>query len=139
MKEIDPQGHATEIFSDWAIRYLSDMKQKQEPFFLYLAYNAPHTPIQPPQEWLEKVKKREPSLPEKRAKIVALIEHLDYNVGRVYEALEQNGQLENTIIIFTSDNGGQDDPDKKGSRNGWSLAEETKERYYRNEPLRPDH
>lgn len=46
----------------------------------------------------------------KRAKIVALIEHLDYNVGRVYEALEQeNGQLENTIIIFTSDNGGQDD------------------------------
>ena len=91
LKEIDPQGHATEIFSDWAIRYLSDMKQKQEPFFLYLAYNAPHTPIQPPQEWLEKVKKREPSLPEKRAKIVALIEHLDYNVGRVYEALEQNG------------------------------------------------
>ena len=74
LKEIDPQGHATEIFSDWAIRYLSDMKQKQEPFFLYLAYNAPHTPIQPPQEWLEKVKKREPSLPEKRAKIVALIE-----------------------------------------------------------------
>ena len=115
MKEIDPQGHATEIFSDWAIRYLSDMKQKQEPFFLYLAYNAPHTPIQPPQEWLEKVKKREPSLPEKRAKIVALIEHLDYNVGRVYEALEQNGQLENTIIIFTSDNGGQDDA---GANNG---------------------
>ena len=115
LKEIDPQGHATEIFSDWAIRYLSDMKQKQEPFFLYLAYNAPHTPIQPPQEWLEKVKKREPSLPEKRAKIVALIEHLDYNVGRVYEALEQNGQLENTIIIFTSDNGGQDDA---GANNG---------------------
>lgn len=56
LKEIDPQGHATEVFSDWAIRYLSDMKQKQEPFFLYLAYNAPHTPIQPPQEWLEKVK-----------------------------------------------------------------------------------
>lgn len=52
------------------------MKQKQEPFFLYLAYNASHTPIQPPQEWLEKVKKCEPSLPEKRAKIVALMEHI---------------------------------------------------------------
>ena len=64
LKEIDPQGHATEVFSDWAIRYLSDMKQKQEPFFLYLAYNA---------------------------------------------------QLENTIIIFTSDNGGQDDA---GANNG---------------------
>ena len=88
---------------------------KARAFLLVLAYNAPHTPIQPPQEWLEKVKKREPSLPEKRAKIVALIEHLDYNVGRVYEALEQNGQLENTIIIFTSDNGGQDDA---GANNG---------------------
>ena len=48
-------------------------------------------------------------------KIVALIEHLDYNVGRVYEALKKNGQLENTIIIFTSDNGGQDDA---GANNG---------------------
>lgn len=99
LKEIDPQGHATEIFSDWAIRYLADRKGEKDPFFLYLAYNAPHTPIQPPQEWLDKVRKRDPSLSEKRARIVALIEHLDENVGRVYEALEKNGQLENTLII----------------------------------------
>ena len=44
---------------------------------------------------------------EKRAKIVALIEHLDDGVGRVLAALEKNGMLENTLIIFTSDNGGQ--------------------------------
>ena len=61
------------------------------------------------------MRKREPSLPEKRAKIVALIEHLDDSIGRVYEALEENGQLENTIIIFTSDNGGQADA---GANNG---------------------
>lgn len=115
LKEIDPQGHATEIFSDWAIRYLADRKGEKDPFFLYLAYNAPHTPIQPPQEWLDKVRKRDPSLSEKRARIVALIEHLDENVGRVYEALEKNGQLENTLIIFSSDNGGQADA---GANNG---------------------
>lgn len=109
MEVINPEGHATEIFTNWAIDYLSSMELKQEPFFLYLAYNAPHVPIQPPKEWLDKVKKRDPSLPEKRAKIVALIEHLDYNVGRVYDTLEKNGQLENTLIIFTSDNGGQAD------------------------------
>lgn len=115
LAEIDPAGHATDIFSDWSIRYLSDRKQRAAPFFLYLAYNAPHTPIQPPEEWLDKVKMREPFLSEKRAKIVALIEHLDYSIGRVYEALEKNGQLENTIILFTSDNGGQTDA---GAHNG---------------------
>ncbi len=115
LKMIDPEGHATEIFTNWAIDYLSEMKDKKEPFFLYLAYNAPHTPIQPPQEWLEKVKRREPNLSEKRAKIVALIEHLDYNIGKVYQALAKNGQLDNTIIMFTSDNGGQDDA---GANNG---------------------
>lgn len=106
---VDPKGHATDVFSDWAIRYVTSRKQAKKPFLLYLAYNAPHTPVQPPQEWLEKVRKREPSLSEKRAKLVALIEHLDYNIGRVYEALEKNGQLENTLILFASDNGGQAD------------------------------
>lgn len=108
-KVINPQGHATELFSDWAIDYVNKRRGEKEPFFLYLAYNAPHTPIQPPAEWLDKVRKRETNLSEKRAKLVALIEHLDDNIGRVYKALEANGQLENTLIIFASDNGGQDD------------------------------
>ena len=106
---IEPKGHATELFSDWAINYVTGRKAEKDPFFLYLAYNAPHTPVQPPVEWLEKVKKREPGITELRAKLVALIEHLDDNIGRVYKALEANGQLENTLIIFASDNGGQAD------------------------------
>ncbi len=104
--EIDPQGHATDIFSDWAIDYITEKAGVKEPFFLYLAYNAPHFPIQPPKEWLEKVKKREGNIDEKRAKNVALVEHLDYGIGRVIEALKKSGQYENTVIIFTSDNGG---------------------------------
>lgn len=104
---IDPQGHATDLFSDWAMEYLNEQKESEDPFFLYLSYNAPHTPIQPPEEWEENVKKREPGISEKRAKIVALIEHLDDGVGRVFSTLEKNGQLDNTVLIFTSDNGGQ--------------------------------
>ncbi len=106
---IDPEGHATELFTQWSLDYLGKRKKEKSPFFLYLAYNAPHTPVQPPAEWLDKVRKREPGISEKRAKLVALIEHLDYNIGKVYKALIDNGQLENTLIIFASDNGGQAD------------------------------
>jgi arylsulfatase A-like enzyme len=106
-EEIDPKGHATDLFADWAVRYLDERKQATEPFFLYLAFNAPHVPVQPPAEWLDKVSKRNPQLPATRARIAALIEHMDDATGRVLEALKRNGQHENTLIIFTSDNGGE--------------------------------
>ncbi|MGA0556698.1 sulfatase-like hydrolase/transferase [Larkinella sp. VNQ87] len=103
---INPTGHATDVFTDGAIRYLNSRKGKSRPFFLYLAYNAPHNPLQPPADWLERVLQREPAIDPTRAKLVALIEHLDAGVGRVLAALKANGQLENTLIVFTSDNGG---------------------------------
>lgn len=104
---IDPKGHATDLFSDWSIDYLKQRKQDGQKFFLYLAYNAPHVPIQPPDEWVQKIQQRLPSLDPKRAKIAALIEHLDDSIGRVLRTLKDNGQAENTLILFTSDNGGQ--------------------------------
>jgi arylsulfatase A-like enzyme len=103
---IEPEGHATDLFSDWAIEYLENATQKKSPYFLFLAYNAPHFPIQPPDEWYEKVKNREPELSEKRAKNVAFVEHMDYSIGRVLAALEKSGLAKNTLIIYTSDNGG---------------------------------
>ena len=103
---VDPKGHATDIFTAWAIDYIKERKSQSSPWFLYLAYNAPHFPIQPPEEWLEKVKTREPQLSEERAKLVAFIEHLDFGIGQVIDALKQTGQYENTLIIFSSDNGG---------------------------------
>ena len=79
---IDPQGHATDLFTDWAGDYLRERaKSKDKPFFLYLAYNAPHFPIEPPAEWLAKVKDRAPQLDEKRAMNVAFVEHLDDRLG----------------------------------------------------------
>ena len=103
---INPKGHATDIFTDWTIDYLKERQVIEQPFFLYLAYNAPHFPIQPPPEWLDKVQQREKNIDEKRAKNVAFIEHLDFNVGRVMKALEETGLDDNTLVVFTSDNGG---------------------------------
>ncbi|MHC4750286.1 MAG: sulfatase-like hydrolase/transferase, partial [Planctomycetota bacterium] len=69
-KEIDPQGHATDLFTKWAIDYIAERAKSIQPFFLYLAYNAPHTPIQPPADWLERIKSRQKGISDKRAKLV---------------------------------------------------------------------
>ena len=107
--EIDPQEHATDLFTKWSVDYISKRKNsdKKEPFFLYLCYNAPHTPIQPPKEWFKKVKSREPLLTDKRAKLIALIEHMDDGIGKVLNALRESDLEKHTLVIFTSDNGGQ--------------------------------
>ena len=111
---IDPKGHATDLFSEWACDWLRKQKAGK-PFCLYLAYNAPHTPIQPPDEWTAKVKQREKGIADKRAKLVALIEHMDDGIGRVLKTLEETGLDRDTLVIFTSDNGGQL---SVGARNG---------------------
>ncbi|MCG8651560.1 MAG: sulfatase-like hydrolase/transferase, partial [Pirellulales bacterium] len=59
-KTIDPPGHATELFSKWSVDFIRQRaSQPDQPWFLYLAYNAPHTPIQPPPAWKAKVKQRQ--------------------------------------------------------------------------------
>lgn len=103
---IDPTGHATDLFTDWAVDYITEQAKDERPFFLYLAYNAPHFPVQPPKEWADRVKQRDPDLPEKRSNLIAFIEQLDNGIGKVIASLKESGQYENTIIIFTSDNGG---------------------------------
>ena len=105
-QEIDPEGHATDLFTDWSVDYIKSQADDERPFFLYLAYNAPHFPVQPPQAWLDKVKKREKGIDDTRAELVAFIEHMDDGIGKVIEALKESGQYDNTLIIFSSDNGG---------------------------------
>lgn len=103
---IDPEGHATDLFSQWACEFLRQ-QTSERPFFLYLAYNAPHTPIEPPPEWVKRVVARQTQIDEKRARLVALIEHMDQGIGQVMETLSQTGLADSTLVIFTSDNGGQ--------------------------------
>ncbi|MEM8484313.1 MAG: sulfatase-like hydrolase/transferase [Bacteroidota bacterium] len=112
---IEPEGHATDLFTDWSKAYIRSRTISEAPFFLYLSYNAPHTPIQPPEDWVEKVKAREEGIDDARARLVALIEHMDAGIGEVMATLEDAGYADNTVVVFTSDNGGQLNV---GARNG---------------------
>lgn len=106
LQEINQEGHATDLFTEWSADYIAGQQKNEKPFFLYLAYNAPHFPIQPPPVYLDRVKAREINISEKRAKNIALVEHLDDGIGRVLKSLEKSNQMKNSIIVFTSDNGG---------------------------------
>jgi arylsulfatase A-like enzyme len=106
LEEIDPRGHATDLFTEWSVEYLRAHRHATQPWFLYLAYNAPHTPIQPPQAWVDRVLEREPGASPERVSYVALVEHMDHGIGRVLDTLEEVGQRSNTLVIYTSDNGG---------------------------------
>jgi arylsulfatase A-like enzyme len=106
---IHPQGHATDLFTQWASDYLRERAKdsnQEKPFFLYLAYNAPHFPIEPPADWFAKVRQQSPQLDESRAKNVALVEHLDHGIGRVLDTLKETGLDQNTLVVFSADNGG---------------------------------
>jgi arylsulfatase A-like enzyme len=124
-QEIDPKDHATDLFTQWSVAYLRSRADSAQPFFLYLAYNAPHTPIQPPRDWLEHVEAREKGIDGKRAKLIALIEHMDDGIGKVVASLKDCGLSDNTLILFTSDNGGQlsvgagNGPFKSGKGSMW--------------------
>ena len=102
---ISVAGHATDLFTQWSVDYIKSQQKNDKPFFLYLAYNAPHFPVQPPKKYLDKVLSREKKIDSTRAKLVAFIEHMDKGIGDVLKALEDTNQLNNTLIIFTSDNG----------------------------------
>ncbi len=101
-----PRGHATDLFTGWACDYLRERSKEKGPFFLYLAYNAPHFPVEPPADWLMRVKTREPGMNDVRAKNVAFVEHLDAGIGRVLDTLQESGLASNTLVAFASDNGG---------------------------------
>ena len=95
-------GFATDLFTDEAIGF---MKRNQEkPWFLYLAYNAVHTPL----EISDKLKDRVPAEVKDPARrgYLALLLGLDDVVGRIMAHLKESGAAENTLIIFISDNGG---------------------------------
>ena len=86
------------MLAEEAEKFLAGQKKSGEPFFLYLAWEAPHNPINPAPEFRGKSK----------AGIYGdYIQQLDHCVGRVLDALEKNGLAQNTIVVFTSDNGGR--------------------------------
>jgi arylsulfatase A-like enzyme len=89
----------TETFAEEAIRVINEPSDK--PFFLYVPWTAPHFPADPHPDWHAN------SGEDKSGKYTDVVEELDYRVGEILKALEAAGKAENTIVIFTSDNGRQ--------------------------------
>lgn len=95
--------YTTDAIGDKSVEFIKANKDK--PFFLYVSFNAPHTPMQAKPELLERFEKQLND--HNRALNAALTYNMDENVGKIYAVLEQLNLLENTIIVFTNDNGGQ--------------------------------
>ncbi len=96
---VDKINHLTQEFTDRAIDFVTNCKKENKPYFLTLAYNAPHTPYQVPQEFIDKYNGKK--LSGEDVARYALIDHLDQNIGRLLDVLDKN-----TLVVFTSDNGG---------------------------------
>ena len=113
-REHDPlaEGHATELFTQWAEDFIRKNAGKESPFFCYLAYNAVHGPLRvekskpasAPEAWVKKALDRGVSF--LRSDYVAILEHMDHNIGQLVSVLDELGVAENTLIVFVSDNGG---------------------------------
>lgn len=102
-KFLKEDGYFTTLIGDEAIKLIEE-QNADKPFFLYFASLAPHAPYQAPQKDIEALKDKFPD--EKRRAYAAMIEDLDKQIGRIVAVLEEKKLRDNTLIIFTSDNGG---------------------------------
>lgn len=93
--------YLTDDFTDEAVQYIDN--NTDAPFFMYLAYNAPHMPLHSTKEYLNKTDYIEEG---ERSAYSALVVGMDEGIGNVMDALERQNQLDNTLIFFLSDNGG---------------------------------
>ena len=101
-------GYFTDLVSDEAVQFIA--RHAAAPFFLYVAYTAPHSPFQGPEDRLpEPLPADSPRYHQGRAPTktyCAMIERMDAGIGRILSTLDRQGQADNTVVIFTSDNGG---------------------------------
>ncbi len=95
--------YLTEQFGDEAAAFVDRHASDGKPWMLYLSFNAPHTPLQAPKEWLEKFAHIQP---EQRRTYAAMVAAMDAAIGGVMSKLDETKQTENTLIFFVSDNGG---------------------------------
>ncbi|MGH8649217.1 MAG: sulfatase-like hydrolase/transferase, partial [Burkholderiales bacterium] len=101
-KPVKEEGYATRLFGKDAVAQIMAQDPKT-PLFLYLAFTAPHSPYQAPQEYLDQYQNI--TDPTRRA-YAAMITAMDDEIGKVIAALEKKKMRENTLIVFMSDNGG---------------------------------
>lgn len=103
-KEVRETEYITDALSREAERFVTDASEKEKPFFLYLAYNAPHVPLQAKKEDLAKFAHIKD---EQRRTYAAMVYAVDRGVNKIVKKLKENNQFDNTLIVFLSDNGGK--------------------------------
>ena len=115
------KGYCSDIFAGRAIGFIEE--NKNNPFFCYLAFNAPHTPLQVPEKYYNLYRNIDPSKgfekdsrpfrtmtekdKEDARRVYAMVSNIDDNIGRVLKKLDELGLAENTVVIFMTDNGPQ--------------------------------
>jgi arylsulfatase A-like enzyme len=105
-KPVHEEGYTTDLIGADAVKFIGKQDPKK-PFYLYLTFNAPHTPYLAPQETIAKYSSiADPT----RRTYAAMVDCLDENIGKVVAALDKKGLRDNTLILFHSDNGGTHNP-----------------------------
>lgn len=107
---VESEGYTTDLVTQRATRFIDE--HKDEPFFIDVAYTAPHWPYQAPGKPSTAPNHAAHVLPHDletstRADYVAMVEHLDAQIGELLAAIERAGVADDTIVIFTNDNGGE--------------------------------
>ncbi len=107
--EVAPGVHYTDALSDRAAGYVQAHPAGGPPLFLYLAYNAPHYPLEAPAALVNKYRRK---FPDRGffAVYAAMVEQMDAGIGRVLQALEERRMARDTLVVFTSDNGPSAEP-----------------------------
>lgn len=116
----EPSSYITDYYTDEALEVIE--ANRNRPFFLYLAHWGVHTPLQATREDYDAVGDIEP---HRERVYAAMVRSLDRSVGRILDKLEDEGLAENTIIVFTSDNGGAGYiglPDVNAPYRGWKIT-----------------
>lgn len=101
-KLLEEPGHVTDLIAAEAVKWIES--RGDAPFFLYVPFTAVHLPIKEPDEWLRRVP--DSIQGDVRRHYASCVMHLDDAVGRIVTALEKKGRRDNTLLVFTSDNGG---------------------------------
>ncbi|WP_246457641.1 sulfatase-like hydrolase/transferase [Winogradskyella echinorum] len=113
---IEEEGHVTDLIENEAIEWIANKRDKSKPFFVQLAYSAPHFPLQEEDKW------KEPYLNKiennSRRDFAAAMAHMDYSIGRIIQSLKDQKIDDNTLIIFLSDNGAMENWYPKAQYNG---------------------
>ncbi|OYP37502.1 sulfatase [Rhodopirellula sp. MGV] len=104
LKDSPKDEYLTRRLTDEAIKFIS--QEPDQPWFLYLTHFAVHTPLQGEPDLVAKYDSKPKGTLHDHAVMAAMIEAVDQGIGRLIESLDQSGQTDNTVIVFTSDNGG---------------------------------